>query len=291
MYNFNTVRDHIDELGLEFGAFHRGTCPVCNRSNTFTATHTEAGIVFNCYSLGCNTTGVRPVMMDSSVIQDKIRERKRSEKAVVNRIHVPVGHDFEIPDRVVDTDNDPQFAKSTELFLNSWQIDQTFDDLYFKVMYDIRDNRVVFPVYGTGIYAHTVLDMVGRALDKTVSPKWLRYGATDQPFVYGIGRDCCVIVEDVISAIVAYQSTGVTGVALLGTQLTAEHKNFLGREFNSAVVALDRDAVQKQMAIASDLRDIMSDVKVCRLVDDVKYGNEADVLELTRLIKSIEKGN
>jgi hypothetical protein len=150
--------------------------------------------------------------------------------------------------------------------------------------YDIRQDRVVFPVYHGSI----LLDAVGRALDNK-KPKWLRYGSSPVPFVHPctprtiFGR-VGVVVEDVISAYVLHELTGAYGIALLGTQLTAFHKWYLTQYFDSIIVALDPDALDKTMSIVKELRASISDVRGMKITDDLKYGNEEDIDKLKEMI-------
>lgn len=278
MYDKHKVLSHLEHLDLQYGQSHRGNCPMCNRKGTFTATFTDEGLVFNCYSLSCKASGNVKKDMTAEAIMERLRRSTVKETRTLQGL-APVGHDFEIPDRVVPADGN--LKQRAQAFMDYWRINP---DL--SIYYDIKDDRVVFPVMGIGAYKNTVLDMVGRSLDKTVKPKWLRYGNTTQPFVYGpTGNRSCVVVEDVLSAIKAYEDTGVTGVALLGTQLTAEHRDFITMEFDSAIIALDRDALTKQLSISKELSAYMSGVKVCRLQDDIKYGHAEDA----NAIKAFDK--
>ena len=76
----------------------------------------------------------------------------------------------------------------------------------------------------------------------------------------------------------------MTGVALLGTSLLEEHKRFLCHNFDRAIVALDPDALTKNLQIAKELRGWLADVKVLRLTDDLKYGKETDIHNLKELV-------
>jgi len=112
-------------------------------------------------------------------------------------------------------------------------------------------------------------------------PKWKRYGKSDTPYTYGNG-DVAVIVEDCISATVIGNNK-VRGVALLGTSLSDAHREYL-MQFSTIIVALDPDALSKTLSIASELRAYKQDVKVLKLIDDLKYCNETDFINLNKLI-------
>ena len=152
-------------------------------------------------------------------------------------------------------------------------------------MHDVRENRAVFKIFNDeGI----VIDAVGRSIGNRL-PKWKRYGKSKVPFVSGVynsltneRNDTCVVVEDCISACVVSEY-GMAGVALLGTSLLHEHKEFLSR-YKKVIVALDPDALKKNLQIAKELRGWVDKVKVLRITDDLKYRNETDINNLKEMV-------
>ncbi len=92
-----------------------------------------------------------------------------------------------------------------------------------------------------------------------------------------------MLVEDCFSACVA-QQYGVTGVAILGTSLTETHKQFLSNRMSRVIVALDPDALQRNLQIAKELRSYIIEVKVLRLTDDLKYRKTIDINKLQELV-------
>jgi len=144
------------------------------------------------------------------------------------------------------------------------------------VMYDVKDDRVVFPVIHDG----RIVDATGRAIGKRL-PKWKRYGKSGLPYVSGHGN-VAVVVEDCVSAaVVGYGS--FVGVALLGTSLQEAHKGYLA-QFSTAIIALDPDALPKTLQMAKELRGHVNDVRVLRLKDDLKYRNPTDMENLHGII-------
>jgi hypothetical protein len=101
------------------------------------------------------------------------------------------------------------------------------------------------------------------------------------PYIHGYGR-VAVLVEDCVSAAVV-GSASFVGVALLGTSLAQSHKSFVS-QFSTAIIALDPDALPKALSMAKELRGYVSDVKVLRLTDDLKYRKEIDLTNLTNMI-------
>ena len=72
------------------------------------------------------------------------------------------------------------------------------------------------------------------------------------------------------------------GVAILGTSLSEEHKQYLS-QFSTAIIALDPDALPKILQFAKELRSYIPNVRVLRLKDDLKYRNEDDIYNLYKL--------
>jgi len=151
------------------------------------------------------------------------------------------------------------------------------------LLYDVKEDRVVFPI----MQGKVMVDASGRSLGKRL-PKWKRYGNSSLPYVFGRGKTA-VVVEDCISAaVVATEGSGCSGddgfvgVAVLGTSLSEGHKQYL-TQFSTAIIALDPDALPKTLQIAKELRGHVQNVKVLRLQDDLKYRNPTDFETLTTL--------
>jgi hypothetical protein len=174
---------------------------------------------------------------------------------------------FEMPPYVVHNHTNYQ----TNRFCATWGLD--FDT--HGLMYDVKEDRVVFPVLHDGV----VVDAAGRAIQKRL-PKWKRYGKSSLPYSFGRGK-VAVVVEDCVSAAVVGDDEFV-GVAVLGTSLSEGHKRYLS-QFSTAIIALDPDALPKTLAFAKELRGHVSNVRVLRLTDDLKYRNKVDINNLTEI--------
>jgi len=131
----------------------------------------------------------------------------------------------------------------------------------------------VFPV----VKNHQLYDATGRTLNKIVTPKWKRYGASGLPFVVGEGS-VAVVVEDAISASVC-ASEGYVGVALLGTNLMESHALAL-LKYDKVIVALDPDASMKSLAHVKELRRHIRKAVALKLDDDIKYRLDVDLNKL-----------
>ena len=203
-------------------------------------------MLWNCYKSSCQLSGSKrmPLSANDIKVHTQVTE-KNSEPFVMPEYIVPYDREnyYDIP-------ND-------------------------RLMYDVKEHRVVFPV----IHEGRVVDANGRSLGKRI-PKWKRYGKSDLPFVAGHGK-VAVVVEDCVSASVL-DSEVYVGVAVLGTSLSESHKKYLSR-FSTAIIALDPDALPKTMAFAKELRAYVNDVKVLRLEDDLKYKKRNDIENLINL--------
>ena len=253
------IHDIISDLSLVNGETKRMTCPVCNTKNTFTVTNNMGSIMWNCYKASCTVSGGTRTTLSA----DDIR---KSLGSVAEETHTAT---FSKPDWFV------RDTKKLKPFCDEWAIDP--QDL--GLLYDVKEHRVVFPV----VHNNVMVDATGRSLGKRI-PKWKRYGNSGLPYVSGRGK-VAVVVEDCVSAaIVGYGS--FVGVALLGTSLQDSHRRYLA-QFSTAVIALDPDALPKTLAMAKELRGHVSDVRVLRLVDDIKYRNPTDMEKLDALRKQI----
>ena len=251
MYNiYNT----ISELDLHSGETKRINCPNCGGYKTFTVTNNMGSLVWNCYKVSCGIKGSKKVHLSVDDIRDTFN--RTGNKSVEK---------FELPPYVVERSD---FIHARR-FCDMWDID--FDT--HGLMYDVKEDRIVFPVRHDGV----IVDATGRSLLKRL-PKWKRYGKSSLPYVYGSGK-VAVVVEDCVSAAVVGDDVFV-GVAVLGTSLSEEHKRYLA-QFSTAIIALDPDALPKTLAFAKELRGHVDVVKVLRLTDDLKYRNPADMTNLT----------
>mgnify|MGYP003666165654 FL=1 len=241
--NINT---YIKDLDIGIGESKRLNCPVCNSYKTFTVTNNMGQMLWNCYKLSCQLSGSKRMPLSANDIKmHTLNIEKNSEP-------------FVMPEYVVPYDRESFYNIPND-----------------KLMYDVKEHRVVFPIIHDG----RVVDASGRSLGKRI-PKWKRYGKSDLPFVSGHGR-VAVVVEDCVSASVVGSEVYV-GVAVLGTSLTESHKKYLSR-FSAAIIALDPDALPKILSFAKELRAYVKDVRVLRLQDDLKYRKEDDINNLIQL--------
>lgn len=258
------LKDFIESLDIHVGQTHRGDCPVCNGRNTFTATNDMGSVLYNCYKNSCRLSGSYQVNVDSQIIRSLLADRNSPESYSEQDLCTFDLPPYIVPYKEVTSPIDP-------MFLRKYDINPE------DVMYDIRQDRLVFPVYTE---QSRLVDAVGRSLTKR-QPKWLRYASSPVPYVRGRCNDVAVVVEDAISAYVVGEHFGdhCCGVALLGTQLTAFHKKYIKTWFDNVIVALDPDARDKTVRMARELKGMALNLK-----DDLKYGRLEDFDNLEELI-------
>ena len=253
MYN---ILEFVKDLNIPMDETRRLNCPVCNSYKTFTATNNMGSLVWNCYKISCSLSGTARVRLSVDDI-----------KSVSAKREVTTDDTFEMPEYIVPHNNRNNLVS----FCERWKLDA--DEL--NLQYDVKDDRVVFPIEHNG----KLVDATGRSLGKLL-PKWKRYGTNPLPYTYGCGK-VALVVEDCVSACVS-NSNIHTGVAILGTSLSEDHKKYLS-QFSTAIIALDPDALPKILQFARELRAYTPDVRVLRLKDDLKYRNEEDIYNLYKL--------
>ena len=258
------IKEHISDMDLVNGETKRTNCPVCGGVKTFTATNNMGQLMWNCYKAGCRVSGGTRVHLTSDDIRKSLGTVAEETEAVT----------FQKPEWIVKD------YSMIQNFCSEWELHPS----NLGLLYDVREDRVVFPV----VHNNIMVDATGRALGKKL-PKWKRYGKNPLPYVYGYGKTA-VVVEDCVSAAIVGATGGsgcsegevYVGVAVLGTSLSEAHKQYLSR-FTTVIIALDPDALPKTLQFAKELRGYVDNVKVLRLIDDLKYRNPTDIENLLTL--------
>ena len=255
------TKQFVEDLDLSVGTTYRGNCPVCHRKNTFTAKNDMGSLLWNCYANSCNASGATRANLRAEDIRRFLSQSFDD---------MPIDP-FSLPEWVVMRYTEPKLQD----YCGKWGLDAPKLDL----RYDIREDRVVFPVYDPG--TKLIVDAVGRAVGDTLQPKWKRYGIARTAYIRGNSK-YAFVVEDCVSAAVI-EEIGGTGFALLGTQLLPEHKDML-LQYTSVLIALDPDALYKTVEYTRELRSHGVNASAIRLRDDVKYRKEDDIDNLRKYI-------
>jgi hypothetical protein len=186
------IYNYVSDLQLSVGESKRMNCPNCNGYKTFSATNNMGKLLWNCYKISCSISGSARIHLSVDDIRDAIDPSVLDDDV----------SNFSLPDYVVQHNDRPNVLS----WCKKWNIDTDKVELF----YDVKEDRVVFPV----VHGTRMIDATGRSLGKRL-PKWKRYGKNNLPFVYGNGN-VAVVVEDCVSAI-AVGNAVYAGVALLGT--------------------------------------------------------------------------
>ena len=271
----NNIRQFVDSLNLKDGERHRCDCPECRGKNTFTAANIFGEIKFNCFKLGCNVGGIYDTDMTAAEIHRRLEEQQ------LQRAYTNIKKEketMEIPEYVVL----PKASHTKyQRYIKRWGI------AIGHTMYDVKDERVVFPIKQDG----RIIDAVGRAVGKKQHPKWYRY--TGEADYYTIGEaKTLLIVEDVVSAIVAFQEIPyVTAMAILGTSLSPKHMEKIG-EYDKVIIALDPDAIGKTVEYRREI-ELWTGNKTTamNLLDDIKYKMDEDIDKLKELCNEVSSNH
>lgn len=250
------LKPFIDQLDLGIDETYRGDCPVCQGKNTFTATRSVGGIIYNCYKNSCEISGKSA---RSITLEDITALRSTKDNRGYAVLH------------------EPDHWTRAHPKLNSWLNNYGLSPHRVDTRYDVKEDRVVFLIKKD----RKVVDAAGRCLARNQTPKWKRYADTPVPYTHGDG-DLAVVVEDCISASVVGEMENITGFALLGTNLLDEHIDFL-KPYSKIVVALDPDARKKTLKITSELRSHFPYVYAMNLHDDLKYRLPLDMHHLRKV--------
>ena len=240
----------------------RGDCPFCGGKNTFSANIDTGTLRWNCYKLGCDVGGVFDTDMTAAEIRRHLRPAPEQPKKEPETMEIPAQVVYPTAEHTLHTK-----------FVNRWGV-------HGRTMYDVQQERVVFPIY----YKGRIIDAVGRAVGQRKHPKWYRYTGVANWYTSGEGTKV-VLVEDVISAIIVNQlMPDVVGMAILGTSLSAKHMEKI-QEYQQVVIALDPDAMGKTIEYRREI-ELWTGIKTraIYLKDDIKYKLEEDIKTLKELL-------
>lgn len=256
------IRSFLDSLDLADQQSKRMNCPSCHSKNTFSALNDGGSIVYNCFKLSCSLTGAYHTNMTAEEIRIRL--------ANVPRPAITDPETMTIPEYVVQPNDEHGLFWS---YINTWGIPCG------SLLYDVKDHRVVYPIF----YKGRMIDAIGRSLSGQ-QPKWLRYTGKADYYVVG-DSDTVVVVEDTLSAMLATQHVrGLTSLAILGTSLTDKHMAKLG-EYKKIIVALDPDAIHKTLIYKKEIQSWTGiETIALRLDDDIKYKLESDLEKLRSII-------
>ena len=256
--------EFVETLNLKNQEVYRGDCPVCDNKNTFSVKNMGDAILYNCFHADCGIKGkIKGEVSKSSFGQ---------EKKVWN-----TNSSFAIPSHFVEFTR----SKSAVLYLKKYNCMDAVDKKKASVMYDIKQNRIVFLIKD---YADKIIDAIGRSLDKNSKVRWLRYGKSTNPFIVNgeTDKNVVVIVEDCASACAV--SYGFSGLALLGTSLSSTILSTIKSRWSSVIICLDKDATDKALKLVDKLNFYVT-TNMKMLERDLKYENKNNICKIFNISK------
>lgn len=252
-----TYKEQLDEVKsykIREGQTYRGNCPFCHGKNSFGITNTNGELRWGCFRNSCDAHGRNSGLSSLQSVKDRLTksEHKANDHAPIPELLVPVNTRSDII----------TYLKS----VNSYE---SYISKLVDIKYSPVEDRVMFPVMD----GHTVVGYSGRALNYPF-PKWKKYGTVTNLFSCGNGP-IGVLVEDAPSACAVGVIPQYTGLALLGTRLSTQHKLQL-MKFQQVLIALDPDASLKSVELSRQL----SNGKTVLLPNDLKYFDPDRISEI-----------
>lgn len=258
MYSRKEQYELLQQIRCKENETKRIDCPFCNGKKTLTVSNREGSIVWNCYKASCSARGGKRVGYSLGSIKDRVSNGRPDKRTNIVRTPLPEIHG--------NPDNHERVIK----YLEDNHSYLAFRDGAIKITYDPTKDRVLF-------WMNENLGAVGRTLRNGIKPKWLSYGDTSGILKVGC-TDIGVIVEDAASACSVYTTGIYTGIALLGTNLSAIQKSQL-KHYKKLIICLDKDASSKALVLAKRLSGF-APTTVRLLDEDLKYLDQTSILEV-----------
>jgi len=252
------ITEYLNTLNLNIGESHRGDCPICNHSNTFSVTNSGTHLLYNCYHADCITYGSNSNRITKDIFNNVINNSKK----------INVDTEYIIPDYFVSISKNDR----AKLYLQNNNCWTAYLKNMDNILYDVKNDRVVFLVR----HNNKLVDAVGRRLGKYGS-KWHRYNKSKYPFVIG-DNTVSIVCEDCASACAV--SNNYTGIALMGTHLTNEALRIISQSVK-VIVALDKDATRKAIDVVMRIKSKVP-TRLVTLDRDLKVLTQNEIWEILK---------
>lgn len=278
--NKQSIQEEVSQFIKEHSLPFRTNCPICGRTNTFSAALIDGTILYNCFSASCGLRG--RINYDRS-LNDIRRDRIGSlTLSSFNAATRPT--EFCIEDYWLN----PLQNEKCLRFMKYWKLLDLYAKRKIILYYDPKQDRCVFILrdHKGGLKGAT-----GRALTFPNNRKWHIYLRNDGcPFL------CCrgeilseaILVEDCISA-ATLANCGLDSIGLLGTSIPeATIQYLLG--YSTLYIALDKDATTKAIKLQKQLAPCCN-TKIIPISKDIKYFNNEELSELKKYCTEKKKEN
>lgn len=267
MYSKAEQLEIIKNINIKEGDRLTLHCPFCSGRHKFTISYIDGKLLWNCYRASCHVRGIYSKGYSIDSLKNKLNSDNLPCKNETISRPLP-----KYLARVEGNKDSIEYLKG----VNSWL---AYTKNLIDVKYSPIDNRVIF-------IHNSLLGAIGRTLSNQM-PKWLTYGNITNLYKVGKGNTA-VVVEDVPSACAISNISKYTGVALCGTNISAEQCQELS-SFEKAIVVLDKDASKKAIDVSkrissfvpSTVRFTNEDLKYLspKQIDEVLYESEKESVE------------
>lgn len=250
----------LEAQSLQIGQSWYIDCPACGRQKKMGISRILEGVLYNCFSTSCGEKGFTGSNYQGS---------PKATAPVANPRWVGVPEPITLDDdlffrtafgvKLVD-----RWPRENVL----WNVQVTPNDEYLFPIHNAKGSRIG-EVIRQPVWSKHDCHRVGRQW----MPKARTYIAAGQPKIDVVRGDpnILVLVEDQISAVKVQQTTGFTGVALLGNDISADSTMALTK-FNPTAVLLwlDPDMREHSYRLAAKVGGIFRDFRVIHSEEDPK---------------------
>ena len=235
MFSYKDQLDIVRQLYLSEGEHRTMDCPFCGGHKKFTVSKLLDGtILWNCFKASCTAkgrnSGNRSIQAAKNYVSGNLHQEHKTRYA-----HIPT------------ITTNPTNYEAAIKYLETVNSRTAMENGLIKIRYAPKQHRVLF-------YNQTQTGAVGRLIEGD-GPKWMAYGDVSSGIHVGSGSTA-VLVEDAASACSVARLEEITGVAILGTNLTNTIINAL-HSYTKVYMILDNDASRKAV---SEIKKIRGDV-------------------------------
>lgn len=257
MFSYKDQLDTVKQLRLSEGEHRTIDCPFCGGHKKFTVSRLLDGtILWNCFKASCGTkgrySGNRSIQAAKNYVSGNLHQERKTRYAPIPQI----------------TTNPANYPAAIE-YLQTVNSLSAMENGLIKIRYAPKQHRVLF-------YNQDQTGAVGRLIEGD-GPKWMSYGDVSTGIHVGKGKTAA-LVEDAASACSIARLDEITGVAILGTNLTNTIINAL-HTYTKVYMILDNDASRKAV---SEIKKIRGDVFLRFTTNDPKALTKDQLYKILR---------
>lgn len=249
--------EQISALNVSVGVSKRFDCVFCGHHNSLSVSNRNGKLSWFCFYNRCHERGSQNVRLSEMDICNYLSSHSNISMSAWD-IPVYFGNILGNTEGVA--------------YLRRYGILKYYQERWYDARYDPKQHRCVFLIKDD---VGKLVGGCGRALDRDIKPKWLRYGPCSIPFVCGNRANRCIICEDIPSAIKISQYN-FSGISILGTNLHYDHTSFIANTYISAVIALDKDASLTALKLQKEL-SLYLPTKIVLLDEDIKDMSDDEI--------------